>query len=103
MEQPQRNPKSGQVLEQRVAFLDRILSSLPDLTFVWDREGRYLEYWAASPRLLYHPPEHFLGKLCTDVLPEDVAQLFLDALEQVSESGRTVTIEYSLTFPFGEV
>lgn len=83
-------------------FLDKILSSLPDVTFIWDKDGKYLQYWAASPHLLHLPADDFIGKLCTDVLPEETAQLFMDALEKCAATGKTVSLEYSMILPIGE-
>ena len=39
-----------------------ILNAIPDLMFLLDREGTYLDYHARNEEVLLKPPSEFLGK-----------------------------------------
>jgi PAS domain S-box-containing protein len=78
-----------------------ILSALPDLMFVMSRDGVYLDYHARDLSTLLLPPEQFIGRHMNDVLPSDLARLFLPKLREVCESGVMAVAEYSLDMPAG--
>jgi PAS domain S-box-containing protein len=78
-----------------------ILSALPDLMFVMSRDGVYLDYHARDLSALLLPPEQFIGRHMNDVLPADIARLFLPKLREVCESGVMAVAEYSLEMPAG--
>jgi PAS domain S-box-containing protein len=68
--------------------------------FVQDRNGTYLDYYAAMP--LYTTSDMFLGKTFSEVLPAETAAIISPAFRRVVESGQSETIEYTLTMA-GEV
>jgi len=73
-----------------------ILSAIPDLMFLNDSDGRYLEHYAASDAQLYVPPEEFLGKTITEVLPEHVAGPLLELTRRAVETRSLQSFEYDL-------
>jgi PAS domain S-box-containing protein len=76
-----------------------ILQALPDLMFVQDRNGTYLEYYAAAE--LYAPPDLFLGKTFREVLPADTAAAVAPAFQRVAETGQAESVEYELQMSDG--
>jgi PAS domain S-box-containing protein len=80
-------------LEARNAAM---LDSIPDLMFLIGTDGVYRDYHARDPRLLYVPPERFLGKRIVDVMPPDLASMFMRELAHVTRSEQTRSVEYSL-------
>lgn len=81
--------------------LDSIFNALPDLYFKLDNKGIILDYRTSSPEDLYVTPERFLGKTMSDILPSDVADLFVQKLAS-SLKGKTLsTWEYSLVMQGG--
>ncbi|MCK9990814.1 MAG: hypothetical protein RugAbin2_01828 [Rugosibacter sp.] len=84
------------------AHLQATLNALPDLLFEFDGQGRYLDYHSPRNHLLAAPPEHFLGKAVTDVLPRDIAQLALDAIQEAEADGFSSVKEYALNLSQGE-
>ena len=78
-----------------------ILNAIPDLMFLQSRDGTYLDYHATDDRLLLLPPEQFLGKRVTDVLPAHLADDFLGCFEQALATDRPVLHEYTLAMPDG--
>src|SRR5215213_10298415 len=76
-----------------------ILQALPDLMFVQDWNGTYLEYYAAAE--LYAPPDLFLGKTFREVLPASTAATVGPAFQRVAETGQSETVEYELEMSDG--
>ena len=78
-----------------------MLDSIPDLMFLIGTDGVYRDYHARDPRLLYVPPEIFLGKRIADVMPADLAAMFMRELNHVTRSEETGSVEYSLPLDGG--
>ncbi len=62
-----------------------ILSSITDMVFVFDREGRFI-YWQAPYEKLYLPPETFIGKRVEEVMPPHVCKPFEEAFNRVKNN-----------------
>jgi formate hydrogenlyase transcriptional activator len=95
-------------LERREAALhaseDRnraILNAIPDLMFVLDREGTYLDYHAPDDKSLFLSPKEFLGKKQADILPPDLAAKFAYSFAKVLQTEEPVLIEYSMSLSEG--
>src|SRR6185503_6457121 len=73
-----------------------ILRALPDLMFVQDRNGTYVDFHSRDLNLLYAPPETFLGKTVWDIFPPALANRFMNAIEQVCRTQEPVVVEYEL-------
>ena len=78
-----------------------ILSAIPDLMFVMDHDGRYLDYHARNEDQLAVPASELLGKSFTEVLPPDVAAKLSQVLPEVVSSDDPILFEYSLPLPQG--
>ncbi len=68
-------------INRRNGRLNDIFSSLNDLVFVLDKEGRFTEFYAPSEEL-YLPPKKFIGKKHSEVMPFHVTNLLLKAFEK---------------------
>jgi PAS domain S-box-containing protein len=99
-------------LEQRVAErtaelaasenrVRAIVNALPDLVFVLDAEGRYLEIVTADERRLYRAQSELIGRCVHDVLPEPVAAAFVAAADRTIEGAAVQVVEYPLDTPAG--
>ncbi|MFZ4462973.1 MAG: PAS domain S-box protein [Bacteroidales bacterium] len=73
-----------------------ILSTMPDLLFRLDKDGKFLYYYTGNPSLLIVAPEIFIGRTMSEVLPPDVAILAMNALEQTFLTKEIVTFEYEI-------
>lgn len=74
-----------------------LLRAIPDLMFRIHRDGTYLDYHATDPKIMLLPPEQFLGRKITDVMPPEMAQELMYHVIQVLETGQQLTYEYSLS------
>ena len=89
-------------LERSENRLSAILNALPDLVFVADRDGRYVEILTSREDLLYRPLPEMLGRRFHDLLPQPVADAHLRVVRQTMESRSSHTLEYSLNVRAGE-
>ncbi|MFP4420410.1 MAG: PAS domain S-box protein [Desulfococcaceae bacterium] len=92
----------------------RLVAGLPDLIFICDGDGTFLEYHAPSDELLYLPPGQFIGLRIEAVLPEPLPEEIMAEIGQVRAGTLPPAAEYPLSvgdavrhferraFPFGE-
>jgi signal transduction histidine kinase len=76
-----------------------ILRAIPDLIFLLRRDGTYVDYHARNMKLLFVPPEQFLGRTIRDVLPSDVADRLSDAIDRATDGGDPIKVEFELCMP----
>jgi PAS domain S-box-containing protein len=84
-------------LTESEARLRAITSALPDLVFLLDRDGRFVEFLTVQEMYRYVQPEAVKGKLARDVLPSDVADRFVAAATRTLATGQPQTLEYSFS------
>jgi signal transduction histidine kinase len=73
-----------------------LVKAIPDLMFVFLRDGTYVDYHARDPQSLFAPPETFLGRNVRDVLPPAIAGAAIDAFERAYHSDNPIVMEYEL-------
>jgi PAS domain S-box-containing protein len=93
--------RSRQALQKGAAKMQAILEAMPDLMFVQDRNGAYVDYYAGSPNQLYVSPDEFLGRRFEEVLPPDVVAVASPGFNKVADSGEPALVEYQLSMPDG--
>jgi PAS domain S-box-containing protein len=79
------------------AQFERFLQAFPDVVFVIDEDGRYVDVIAVGDQsLLYDDVENLLGRRYHDVVPTETADRFLETIQQALETGDQQRIEYQL-------
>ncbi|GEM_PF-714542 len=73
-----------------------LLSALPDLMFLQDRNFVYLDFHASDSRNLLVPAENFLGRPMHEVLPPALAEMFAAKFDEALRTGQMQTVEYEL-------
>jgi PAS domain S-box-containing protein len=68
-------------LQASEAELKLLFAAMSDTVIVFDRAGRYLKY-IQNKSAVYKPSVKRLGKTVNEILPKEVADLFLDAIER---------------------
>ncbi len=84
-------------LLQREKKTRAILDAIPDLIFILNQDGVFLECSGSNAGNLYEPPETFLGKHVAEVLPPWLAKLTLRHLKRIIKTGQTQVYEYQLS------
>jgi len=88
-------------LQESINRLQAILDAVPDLLFEVGLDGRIHDYHSPRTDLLAAPPEVFLGKKFSDVLPLDVADVCMSALSEAHEKGHSIGKQYELQLAHG--
>lgn len=73
-----------------------IVDGIPDLIFRIREDGVYLDYHAPDHNELFALPEQFLGRRISEVMPPDIAEMFMGLLKHTLHSGRITQHDYSL-------
>ncbi|MBK8783984.1 MAG: PAS domain S-box protein [Anaerolineales bacterium] len=92
--------KSEEALAKSEADLRALFSSMEDVVFVVDRDGRYDRIAPTNPARLVRPPEDLLGKLMHEVMDKDIADRFVAAVQKTLDTAEKVQLEYEL--PVGD-
>ena len=79
-------------LERSENRLAAILNALPDLVFVVDDEGRYVEILTSREDLLYRAAEEMKGRRFHDILPAQVADAHLRLVQRTLETRTSQTL-----------
>lgn len=79
------------------------MASFFDLIFTFSGEGRYESAIVNSPELLLKPQPDFVGKLTSDILPKDISDSTLDAIQRLKSGERMVEYDYQLDGSKGTV
>jgi PAS domain-containing protein len=84
------------ILRESLARNQALLDALPDLMFILNKDGVYLDYKAGGNGDLYKAPNDFLGKRVDEVLPADLARLSIRYIKRALKSRHVETFEYQL-------
>ncbi len=93
---------SQEQLHERENKLSAFIKALPNITFVHDEEGRYLEIYSNETENIVADVEDMIGKNISDFIPADVAEMKLEAIKSVIKTGQTKVIEYQMPVPSGK-
>ena len=78
------------------AELRALISSMTDLIFVGNAEGRFLKVVDTRPENLYKPSNDLVGKTLHEIFPKELADFFLAHLHKTLREQTPVNFEYSL-------
>ncbi|AWW31915.1 PAS domain-containing sensor histidine kinase [Echinicola strongylocentroti] len=82
--------------------LRAVLNSLPDIIFIYNNQGVYLDYYVQENSMLVDPPEDSLGKQIKDIIPSPYGEKMENALYRASRSGKVQTEQMTLDLPSGK-
>jgi two-component system cell cycle response regulator len=88
--------RSQKLLSEREKKLSAFVAALPNLSFILDEQGRYLEIMSNETSLLIAKPGELIGQLVEDVMPPKEGAKILDAIKQAIEEGNIQVIEYKI-------
>ncbi|MHA2072167.1 MAG: PAS domain S-box protein, partial [Candidatus Thorarchaeota archaeon] len=73
-----------------------LVQSMQDLVFVYNDKDRCVEFYGADREHLIAPPDEFLGRHITEILPGDLAETYLENIQTVRNAGESKTFDYPL-------
>jgi PAS domain S-box-containing protein len=83
--------------------LSALVKALPDLVFILNEDGRYVDILSDDETLLYKQAEQLKGQLMIDVLPPPVADDAMEAVRDTLQTGDSNIVEYELDVPAGKL
>ncbi len=83
-------------MEELNSRLSSLIDAIPDILFIVDRDGTFLDYRAPDESLFVVPPAQFTGKKITDILPPGPAGICMKAVNDAYETGYAKGAVYSL-------
>ncbi len=84
-------------IEKNEKRASAILSVIPDLMFIIDKNLRFVEY-KAKEEDLYTKPEYFLNKKIEDIFPKNLVKKFEKSILETFKSEKVITLTYKLYF-----
>jgi PAS domain S-box-containing protein len=89
-------------LRRALAENEALLEAIPDLMFIINKEGTYVDFKRADPETLALPPDSIIGKNVRDTgfSPEAEKKIF-DRIGEALRTAATTTVEYELETPRG--
>lgn len=87
--------RAEQALQESEAELRAIFAAMTDIVLVRDARGRCIKIAPTSSSNLVKPFSEMIDKTLHEVLPESVADLVLNAIQQVLKTQQSMNVEYS--------
>ena len=85
-----------QALKESESRNRALLAAIPDIMFIYDKNGIFWDYHSSDIKALLVSPEQFLGKNLKDILPSDISETVMKLLNKALETGKGQSMEYSL-------
>jgi PAS domain S-box-containing protein len=82
--------------------LRSVLKSLPDIIFIYDKKGTFLDYYVQDEALLFTPASESMGKNIMEVLPYPLNQTLMDVFIQAVATSKLQYIEFDLMLASGK-
>ncbi|MCX6155497.1 MAG: PAS domain-containing sensor histidine kinase [Candidatus Kapabacteria bacterium] len=76
--------------------ISAILDAIPDLMFILDKDGIFLDYHSPDNSILYSDPQVFIGKNISDVLPQEISLNINKIFNSAIQSKQIQLFEYTL-------
>ncbi len=91
----ERKKSEDSIAEQKL-YIESVLEAIPDLTFVLDATGFFIDLKAGHSEELYLPREHFIGKNVMDVMPLPLSEQLMDGIKKIAGGLSIAYIQYQL-------
>lgn len=71
-----------------------VLKSLPDIIFIYNNEGVFLDYFVQDDSMLISSAQDSMGKSIMEILPDPLNQKIMEGFEKARKTGKLETIEF---------
>ncbi len=88
-------------LKRRVSYLESFITCHPDLAFLIDENGRYVDILTSCENQLYRSARELIGKKLADVLPGNIGVEAVEIIHKTLITGESQVYEYMLDVPDG--
>jgi PAS domain S-box-containing protein len=73
-----------------------LLQAIPDLVFLLDRNGRFVDFLSARRDTLLTSPDQFIDKSMASLLSPTLASALMDKIRSLTRPGDVVTLQYEM-------
>jgi PAS domain S-box-containing protein len=91
--------KTTELLRNSKARSSAILHTIPDMMFIQDINGVYIDFYIPPQVPTHDPPKVFMGQKIQNVLPQDLINKFLPSFKNAIQTREMQFLEYSLMLP----
>ncbi len=84
------------IIKEQNEKLNAIIEALPDMIFINDSDGKYLDYFRSNNNTKHKDYSYLIGKKFADVFDEENTKYHLQNVNFAIKTGQMVTYEYSL-------
>ncbi len=77
-------------------YTESIIAAIPELIFILDQKGNFLEFRSGNAEDLALPPEKFLHKNISEVMPKELADAFHNAVSDIVSGSRVRHLQYEM-------
>ncbi len=88
-------------LKRRVSYLESFITCHPDLAFLIDEDGRYVDILTSCVGQLYKNAHELIGKKLGEELPEKIGIESAEIIHKTLTTGESQVYEYRLDVPDG--
>jgi len=82
--------------DKQYQMMQALLEAIPGMMFHVKRDGTFLEFFSSKVIQPLFPPEEFLGKKVSDIMPPEIAKRQMLKIEQLFTSGEPQIDQYPL-------
>jgi len=93
--------KIEQALKESEEYTKSILTAIPDLIFILDSKGIFLDFKTGNVDDLALPFEDFINKAVLDVFPDSVGVVLMNTINAALKEQTTMSVEYEMTLKNG--
>jgi PAS domain S-box-containing protein len=88
-------------IKESEQYLNAITQALPELIFVINEEGKFIDIFTSDESLLFLNVENSKGKFFHEVMPQEFAEMFLELVRKTVSTQKIQKIEYEMQVPAG--
>ena len=95
--------RTQEALQESEGRLRAFVDAMPDVAFILDEDGRYIEVLAHDDTLLYDTKTKLQGKLLHEVFPADDADRYVAVIRRTLETGLSQSHDYEIRVGAGNL
>lgn len=84
-------------LREQKQYTDSIIAAIPELIFILDHKGDFVEFRSGHIEDLAMPPEMFLNKNISEVMPKELAHSFHKAVSDIVSGSKVRHLKYEMS------
>jgi len=89
-------------LQQNDSRFRAFTQAIPDILFIFDEDGQYIEIFTRASELLFDDLSALKGNYIKNTLPPEVAQQHADVIKKTVQTQKSQSFEYVLDVPKGK-